>query len=169
MRDIADILARRGSGTAQIRPCHAQTPATCRQQPAKHAKRGSFARAIGTKQAKNFAALNLEADMIDGNKVLEAANQIMNLNHGRIGRSGDWEIRRKGDREIESRRRPGQQLFVSFSPCLHVYHLIARAPLSRSLLLSQSLYAVFFSPTLLACFEQHHEAVFEARFNESSG
>jgi hypothetical protein len=54
-----------------------------RQHPAQHPNRGGFARAIRAQQAKYFAGLDGDVNMIDRDEIAEAAGQVFGQNDRR--------------------------------------------------------------------------------------
>src|SRR5215813_2471249 len=47
----------------------------CRQQAGEHLHRGGLAAAVGAEEPEDFAALDAEADMVDGDEVSEAPGE----------------------------------------------------------------------------------------------
>ena len=65
----------------QVDARHLQRAAGGREQAAQHAERGRLAGAVGPEQAEDLAALDLEADVIDGGESAEPPDQIVDLDH----------------------------------------------------------------------------------------
>ena len=88
LRHVADALPGRGAGVAQIDAGDAQRAAAGRQQTAEHAERGRLAGPVGPEQAEDLAAVDLEADMIDGGERAELPDEIVDLDDRFVSLSG---------------------------------------------------------------------------------
>src|SRR5262249_36243658 len=79
LRDIANVLACRGSRIAQVRPRHLQRPAACRQQATEHAEGGRLAGPVRPQQSENLAAPYVKSHAVDGGEAPKASKEIAHL------------------------------------------------------------------------------------------
>src|SRR5207245_1157961 len=54
------------------------------QQRCKHPDGGSFAGAVGSKERENLAALDREADIVDGGEIPESLDEVLDTDHAGV-------------------------------------------------------------------------------------
>lgn len=66
----------------EIQPEYSNAAGSWRDQPQEHVDRRGFARTVGTKQSHDFALVNVERNIIHGDKVAKPFREIAAFNDG---------------------------------------------------------------------------------------
>ena len=93
LRHVADVLLDGFRLRGDVQPADRRAARSGLQQAAQHANGGGFARAVRAQESEDFAAADVEIDMIHGDEIAEALHQVVDFDGIRLHALSAFRIR----------------------------------------------------------------------------